>query len=347
MSIKDFIQNNPFRVLGAFTNDSAVILSSNNSMMKVFAAIGKTTGYPQDMVSVFGEMPERDMKRLSASMAAISLPKDRLLNGFFWFMNITDTDAKALAALAQDGDPLEARHIWEEGEQNMSSLQNQLICCLIKDPRSYSKAIHLACTLYERYGNEFIKTVSNGFEVCRSADLMPLFLTEIIKATDGYCLWWDKAIARHGSKKLEFIWAEVKTEQSVRKLQDALNLAKTSEIRSNQDNYDIALSLMNQAEPHLKMLKLLNEKHPILLSRYAPIADGVCNEILIRDAKYYNCASSAERRNDMLLIMDKFCYRYSASVLLKERCKRNINIILGRKEDAPLLPDGEPDRTRH
>ena len=40
MNIKDFIQNNPYRVLGVFTTDSSGVIASNSSKMKAFAAIG-------------------------------------------------------------------------------------------------------------------------------------------------------------------------------------------------------------------------------------------------------------------------------------------------------------------
>ena len=72
MIIKDYIQNNPFRVTGVFTNDSADILSSNHSRMKAFAAIGKDVAFSQDMVSVFGSKPNRHADALATSISAIS-----------------------------------------------------------------------------------------------------------------------------------------------------------------------------------------------------------------------------------------------------------------------------------
>ena len=346
MTIKDFIQDNPFRVMGAFVNDPSNILSSNNSRMKAFAAIGKDVVFPQDMVSVFGTKPDRHPAHLAARMAALSSPMGRLLNGMFWFMNLTATDAKALAALAQNGDLLEARRTWEEGEQNMSSIQNQLICCLLKDPRSYSKAVLLAQTLYGKYGNEFIVTVSNGFEVITSDKLMPTFLAEIVRAADGACQWWDKAVKRQGSKEIDLQWSEAKAARHIGKLQDALNVAKTTEIHTTQDNYDIACALMMQALPHLRELKELSEQHPVLLSRYATIADETCEEVLNREIEYYNHIGWFDGKAYKVLFLERFCYRYAATVRFKERCKLNINITLGRPVNAPLFPNGKPDNLK-
>lgn len=344
MSVRDIIQSNPYRVLGVFTNDSSATLASNNSRMKAFATIGKSISYPQDMAIVFGSSPERDAAALSSSVAAIASPMERLKHGLFWFMNSTDTDAKALAVLAQTGNLLGARKIWEAGEQNMSSLQNQLVCSLLKDSRSYSKVIQTAWNLYSQYGHEYIKTISNGFDVIAPGDLMSTFLSQIVRYSAGEFLVWDKAIIRCGNSIIKQYWAEVQAEYCIHKLQNALNVAKTTEIHTDKDNFDIAVRLMHQAEPHLKTMKALMEKHPSMLSLYATIADAVCEEILNREITYYNQVTSRERKNRMLMVLDKFCYRYAATVRFKERCKSSINIGLGRSENAQLFPNGTPDK---
>lgn len=344
MKFKDFIQNNPFRVMGVFTNDSSDIISTNNSRMKAFAVIGKVVSFWQDMISVFGTEPYRKVETLASSVAALSSPEGRLRSGLFWFMNLNATDARALAALARGGDLLEARKIWEDGEQNMSSLQNQLMCCLLKDPRSYSKALQLASTLYRKYGHDFVVTVCNGFEVVSPDQLMSMFLTEIVKASDGDCWWWDKAVKRLGSEAIDLQWTEAKAMLHLSKLQDALNVAKTTEIHSTQDNYDIAVALMKLAEPHLKALKALNDGHPALLSHYATIADAVCEEILNREIEYYNHIGWFSGKADRVLVLKHFCYRYAATVRFKDRCRLNINIVMGRSSNAPVFPNGMPDK---
>ena len=157
------------------------------------------------------------------------------------------------------------------------------------------------------------------------------------------CRWWDKAVARYGDETVEFMWAEAKASHHISKLQSALNLAKSTEIHSARDNFDIATRLMKQAEPHLKKLKGFKEKYPVLLSRYTTIADAVCEEILEREVRYYNLSTWESTLKKRALTLLRFCYRYAATIRFQERCKLNINITLGRKEDAPLFPNGYPD----
>ena len=343
MTIKDFIQNNPYRVMGAFTNDSFDILSTNFSRMKAFAAIGKTVAFEHDMERVAGPKPDRQPEALATSMASLSSPEGRLLNGLFWFMNLTDTDAKAFHILTQDGNLLKARKIWEEGEQNMSSLQNQLMCHLLRDSRFYAKALQLASTLYANYGSEFIVTVSNGFEVVMPEELMYVLLTAIVNISNGACVGWNQAVMRMKDKDVAQQWAEAKATWHITKLQDALNVAKATEIHSPKDNHDIAITLMEQAEPHLKALKELWQSHPTLLSRYTTIADAVCEVILEHEIEHSNHSKWFPTKTDQKLKLYRFCYCNAATVRLKNRCQLNINIVLNRKDSAPLLPNGMPD----
>ena len=343
MRIKDYIQHNPFRGMGVATSDSSTTLSSNNSRMKAYAAIGKSVSFPMDMDTVFESKADRSQASLLSYMSLLSVPTDRLRYGLFWIMNLTETDARALTVLRQTGDLLEARRLWEDGEQDMSALQNQLVCCLLKDPRSYSRAIQVASRLYQRYGAELIHTISNGFDVTTPDKLLPMLLEEIVVASDGDCWWWDKAVKRSGISHIDDLWTEAKATSLITKIEQALNVAQSSECRTSQAHYDIAYDLMKQTEPMLKSLKALTDAHPVLLSRYSTIAEAVGEFVLNNEIEYYNHIGWFSGKSDKALLLERFCYRYAATVRFKDRCRLNINITLGRKEEAPLFPNGTPD----
>ena len=346
MTIKKYLQVNPFRVMGVSTSDAAAVLSSNISRMRVYAAIGKNVVFPLDLVPVFGESPDRGSDNRSACMAALSSPKERLLNGLFWFMNVTETDAKILATLASDGNLLSARKKWEQGEQDMSSLQNQLVCCLLMDARSYAKALQLATVLYNKFGAKFIFTVGNGFGTIAPEQLLPTFMAEVAKATEGDWNKWDKAVGRLDDASVGQLWAEAQANLHLEKLRHALNVARTTEYSQPIDNYNIAVSLMRQAEKPLRLLKGLAARHVFLLSHYVTIADTVCEEILNHEIRYYNRSGWTLDRKRKILILERFCYRNAATIRFKNRCRQNINITLGRDEYAPLFPNGTPDNLR-
>ena len=343
MTVKDLIKNNPYRGMGVVTNDSLGTLSSHYSKMKAFSVIGKHISFPIDMDGVFGCEVERSAKTLATYMSELNSPESRLRHGLFWFIQQTETDAEALNTLNQTGNLTEARKTWEKSPQNMSSLQNQLVCCLLKDPRSYSKAIQIASRLYEEYGEELVNTLSNGINVVAKDQLMCVFLEEIVKIANNDYTTWDKAVKRSGLKEMDHLWTESKASVIISQLQQALNAAQSTDIDTMSVHFDIANNLMTTAKPLLKQLKALTASHPILLSRYMTIADNVCKEILNRDISYYNSGGWLFDHDGNLLALECFCYRNAVSIRFKERCQHNINITLGRDEDAPLFPNGKPD----
>lgn len=343
MCIKDYLKNNPYRVLGVATNDSSATLVSHNSQMKAYASIGKSVSFAHDLDMAFGEKPQRQSQDLASALAALSTPEGRLHHSMFWFMNVTVTDAEALAALAKTGSAMEARRIWEKGEQDMSSVQNQLMCNLLMDPRAYAKAIQNAFFLYARFGGEFITTVSGGISVTTPDQLMSLFMMSLIDVSGKEIKWWDRAMRRCHHAPLTNLWIETKARSLIKKLQEVLNAARSSECKTPQDHYDIASHLMHQAEPFLKELKELTDQHFFLLSSYTTIADTLCEFILDEQITYYNRSGWSYSKADRVLPLKRFCYRYAATVRFKNRCKETINIVLGRKKDAPLFPNGTPD----
>ena len=343
MTTKYHVQNNPYRGMGVATSDSLTTLSLNNSRMKVYASIGQSVSFLMDLDIVFGEKPDRSKSSLISYMSSLSTPADRLRYGLFWFMNLTGTDSYALALLRQTGNLLQARKLWEDAEQNMSSLQNQLVCCLLMDPRSYSRAIQVASCLYRNYGSELIQVISNGFNVITPDKLLPMFLNEIAMVSDGNYSSWDKAVTRSGIDSIESLWADTKATLLLAKIQQALNVAQSSECFTPQAHYDIAYDLMKQTEPMLNMFKDLSEAHPVLLSRYATIAETVGEFVLDNEIEYYNHTGWFSAKTNKALILERFCYRHAATVRFKDRCRLNINITLGRDDNAPLLANGMPD----
>jgi len=46
-------------------------------------------------------------------------------------------------------------------------------------------------------------------------------------------------------------------------------------------------------------------------------------------------------RKQIMRALERFSYRYAATVRFRNRCR--LNITLGRMENAPLFPKGAPD----
>lgn len=53
-------------------------------------------------------------------------------------------------------------------------------------------------------------------------------VSEIINSTDGDCFWWDKAVKRMDDEHISHLWADVKANHHVKKMQEALNVFQGS-----------------------------------------------------------------------------------------------------------------------
>lgn len=345
MLIKEYIKNNPYRVLGVVANDSPATLMSHYSQMKAFSFIGKSVSFPQDFDRFFGEKPERHPAALDSALAALSTPEGRLRHAMFWFVNDTATDAEALTVLAQSGSPMKARRVWEKADQGFSGAHNTIVCNLLMGPCEYPLAIYQATPYYLFCGEELASSVCGDFSGNTTYDaLMQVFLEEVIKSTEGDFHWWDKAVKICDDVWLNVLWVEAKAKPLLEQLQEAFNVAISSERLTPQDHFDIACRLMNQAEPLLRPLKALASTYPKLLSRYTTIADTIAEEVLDRVIIYSLRSEWHLNKNEQILPLYCFCYRYACSVRFKNRCQENINIVLGRKKDARLFPNGTPDK---
>ena len=344
MLIKEYIKNNPYRVLGVVANDSPATLMSHYSQMKAFSFIGKSVSFPQDFDRFFGEKPERHPAALDSALAALSTPEGRLRHAMFWFVNDTATDAEALTVLAQSGSPSKALRVWEKAEGSFSAAHNMIVCNLLMGPSEYPSAVFLACLYYDFLGEELASSVRGGFNGGTNYDvLMSVFLDEIVKSAEGDFHCWDEAVKIGSNGWLDELWPEAKAKPLLEQLQEAFNVAISTERLTPQDLFDMARRLMNQAEPLLKSLKAMTSAYPKLLSRYSTIADTIAEKVLDWEITYWNHTPWDLDKEDRVLPLQRFCYRYACSVRLKNRCQKNINVVLGREEDARLFPNGMPD----
>ena len=328
MRSKEYIKNNPYRVLGVATTDSPATRMQHQSRIKAFSSIGKTVTFPMDLYHVYGSYPQRDVAAISAAMSRLCTPKDRLLHGMFWFMNVTATDAEALAVLFKTGKLLEARRMWGKAEQNMSAVQNQVVCCLLMDPRAYAMALQKAYYLYTRFGDEFISTICGGIQIITPDQLMPLFIKEIIRFSGADSCWWDKVVKNCNNAIIDNCWTEAKATPQLSQLQTVLNIARSTECHSPEEHLDLATRLMKQAEPLLKPLRLLAATHPILYSRYATITDTIAETVLDHEIEYSLRTKWIFKKEKLCMELECFCYRYACTVRFKHRCQKNINISL-------------------
>ena len=72
------LTNNPYRILGVFSNSPKKDVLSNLNKMKAFLKVGKTISFPLDL-PLFLPSIERDEAIVSSAQTSIELPMDRII----------------------------------------------------------------------------------------------------------------------------------------------------------------------------------------------------------------------------------------------------------------------------
>ena len=343
MKTIDLIRSNPYRAIGLATNQPSCAMASNLARLKAFAAIGKHMSFQMDMDNALGGGPQRSAAAIQKATAALSSPKGRLDHGLFWFMNMNETDAGILSALAEDGDLAAAREAWSQETPGLSAMQNQVVCSLLMGPEHYAQALRLADVLYLIRGEELVHVICNGLKTATADDLMAMFMENIVAFTDGDWQCWDVAVSQLNSSKAERMWSEAKAGHIIKKLEDALNAAKAATINSARDYHDAANGLMSVSGPLLASLRQLRESCPKLLSRQESITDNICEEIIDKYISYSNATLWFLEDTEEIIKPYLFCRQHAESARIKKRCETNMNIAMGRDKEAPFFPNGKPD----
>lgn len=126
--MKKRIANNPFRILGIYTNSAQKDIVRNLSRIKAFLNVGKEVTFPSDCPTLL-EAPERDLELVSKAQSDINLPQDKIAHALFWFINFDSIDEIGINHLVS-GDINKAISIFSK-RNTFSSLINRAVASLI------------------------------------------------------------------------------------------------------------------------------------------------------------------------------------------------------------------------
>ncbi len=79
------IKNNPFRILGAYSDSGLRDIIANSGKIKAFSKVGREVTFPIDNIAEFDEKPDRSEASIESSLAIIQSDVDRPKYALFWF----------------------------------------------------------------------------------------------------------------------------------------------------------------------------------------------------------------------------------------------------------------------
>ncbi len=174
----DVISNNPFRILGVFSNTRTSEIVRNVGKIKAYTNVEKVVAFPTDLDYCLGPIC-RSNEALQTAQSSISTQEDRVRYALFWFSNENEIDQKAFEMLAR-GEKDAAFNLWRDNI-SPSSIHNIAILSLING--NYSIAIWRYNTLFHYYSarESFLSTILEDSKSFSAFDLSKILITELLK----------------------------------------------------------------------------------------------------------------------------------------------------------------------
>lgn len=311
----NILQNNPYRLLGVYSNSPTKERLANHNRMKAFLKVGKPVSFPLDLPQYLSSINRTEVSVTDAD-AKLTLPKDQILYAQFWFVKMTPLDDVAFNHLIA-GEIDKAEDIWRKREC-ASSLQNRIVCALMCG--KYAGAISIAETLYSntQYINQLVVAVVGMGGNFNLSDLTFSFI--------------DVLCDEIGANKLSsFItnttWKDYIKDKAVKpiitNIQGAIDVAHKSKGKGATARLEAGRTLMRSTKDMLSDLRRLLSVSDI---QYEVIADKLAQEILQCGIDYYNNTNDDDAPHNAM-ILQKYALSVAVGNLVKNRCKENVDTL--------------------
>ena len=251
----------------------------------------------------------------------LSLPNERLHHAQFWFLRLTPLDTIACKHLEAGNLPT-ALELWGK-QDNVSSLQNRLVCALIL--QDFARAIRYAESLYPQYSTDFITAILGSTVGIGGQDLGLSFIESLSAELDGGALLgyitrreWKVGLTARIAQPI------------VNRILEAVEAAK-EQGNDGEKQLTMAYKLMQETHPLLQQLaQIIGTADP----QYQMAADKLGLQILQCSIIYYNNSNAADAARTVLPIQE-FALSVVVGTMAKERCQENVRILKKRIRSLP------------
>ncbi len=307
------ITNNPYRILGVYSNSPKKDVLSNLNKLKAFLKVGKSVSFPLDLPEYL-PAPKRDEATVAQAQSAIERPLDQLKHSLPWFMKATPIDDIAFNHLLR-GNIQQAKEIWHK-QESVSSLLNLTACAAME--HDYTAMASCADRLFQNHAAELCSSIHETLK------LSPSQLTELLAnmlKEDGETDLSALAKVRGASADWKKVFAQNVTEPMIAEINSAI--AEAIGVKGSAANYAAGMKLMNSTKGALVQLKeLLTPSN----TQYQMIADKLAETILQCGILYFNDSRDDDAPQKAMQLQG-YALSIAVGLRAKNRCKENVDIL--------------------
>lgn len=323
----DIIANNPFRILGVYSNSKQADIVRNIGKMKAYLNVGRVVEFPTDMQVLLPDL-NRTTASAQSSQAAINLPNDKIRYALFWFCNADPVDATGLNNLAS-GDSEKAKSIFTRRE-SFSSLVNRAVLAMIQS--DYSSAVSAYSSLIHgfTYRGQFSAAICGETFQITEEELSHMLIDELLKEVKASTLL--QLVANETDKSYV---REKAVEEPISHINHAIATAKSVAATDAAGSLRAGRTLVRNTRTALASLRSLAGVESV---EYQSTADNLAKQILQCGINYFNNTDD-DNNIDNGLELQEYALSIAVGKMTKERCQKNVNILREKKERSAYEKD--------
>ncbi len=311
----NILQNNPYRILGVYSNSPTKERLANHNRMKAFIKVGKSVSFPLDVPQYLSSINRTEASVVDAE-AKLTLPKEQMLYAQFWFVKTTPLDDVAFNHLIA-GEIDKAEEIWRKREC-ASSLQNLIVCALMHG--KYAEAMSFAETLYgtTQYVSQLVVAVIGTGGNFNVSDLVLSFIDVLCDEIGA-----GKMLLLTANSTWKDYIKEKAVKPIINHIQDSIDIAQKSKGKGAAARLEAGENLMKSTKQLVSQLRDLLPSSEI---QYQTIVDKLGLEILQCGIDYYNDSEEPDAAKKAVVLQ---CYAKDIVVgqMAIDRCKENVDIL--------------------
>lgn len=335
----NIIQNNPYRVLGVYSNASKREIIGAENKIKAYVKTGKTISVKTDFTSLLGNV-ERTEESLAGAVSSLTLAKDKLLYALFWFINENAFDEVAFNHLASGNIDLAINILSKK--TTASSFINCAVCCLIK--RQWANALYCYTQLLEddKYVG-FVNTIAGKDTSISKTELACIIVGSLMQFfPEVNWLFFTKVKNLNlGNESIDVykvfsnsLLVQELRDRYVDKICDKINSKISDADKVDRKHPSECLSAaknLSRLCPDFKTLRSIISESDI---RYVSLSDKVADLLNDLCIGYYNNSSDYRRARVVFpFVKDALSCACSDSII--ETCQVGVDFISKKVEELP------------
>lgn len=320
------LSDNPFRILGVYSNARPAEIVLNCDDMEAYISIGQAIGFDLDLNNLMPNVV-RSMDSVDNAKKRINRSENKLKYALFWFFK--DSSATHAINHLKNGDFDSANSIFEM-EDTFSAQINKAVVAMVQDDLGSAISYTTEMIHDDDLRSAFISAICGNTVLISEDEIAHLYIDTLLEennATDLMDLFQENGTSVSDDDYLK----EKAISAPISRINSEIAEAKAVKRDDADANYRAGKALMNNTKNDLTKVKSLLGASDM---KYQMLADDLANTILQCGINYYNNASEDDDIDKAMALL-KYACEIAVGKMCKDRCNSNVAILEKKKKELP------------